>query len=106
MVYTLVEVFYHTATLIGRILLRQLAWRLPALAHRQWTSTSMTEFRWYQIFRHIYVVFGSRPGALVGAFAVSGVMHDLGMRGARTGNRVPHYRRFFFPSWVWMDYGI
>jgi hypothetical protein len=36
-------------------------------------------------YRHIYVGFGSwpgggqfgRPGALVGAFPVSGVMHDL-----------------------------
>ncbi|KAI0266911.1 hypothetical protein BGY98DRAFT_1148178 [Russula aff. rugulosa BPL654] len=99
MVYTLVEVFYHTATLIGRILLRQLAWRWPALTHRQWTSTSMTEFRWHQIFRYIYVVFGAalfrRPGALVGAFAVSGVMHDLGMWGLGQGTEFRTVGGFF-----------
>jgi len=105
-VYTIVEVFYHTATLIGRILLRQPAWRWPPLSHRPWTSTSITDFwsfRWHQIFRHIYVVFGSRPGgalfgrpgALVGAFAVSGVMHDLGMWGFGKGTEFRSVGGFF-----------
>ncbi|KAH9997355.1 hypothetical protein BJV77DRAFT_1059170 [Russula vinacea] len=95
-VYTTVDALYHLATLIGRILLRQPAWRWPPLSDRPWTATSITEFwsfRWHQFFRHVFIVFGSqpggallgRPGALVGAFAVSGVMHDVGMWGLGRG---------------------
>jgi len=69
-------------------------------------STSINDFwsfRWHQIFRHVYVIFGSRPGgallgrpgALVGAFAVSGVMHNLGMWGIGRGTEFRSVGGFF-----------
>jgi Membrane bound O-acyl transferase family len=46
-------------------------------------------FRWHQSFRYVFVELGSRPGgaklgrlgALLGAFALSGLLHDFGMWG-------------------------
>ena len=96
MVYTMVDMFYLILSLIGRILLRQSAWQWPPLFERPWASTSVSDFwsfRWHQTFRYVFVALGSRPGgailgrpgALLGAFAVSGVFHDLGMWGLGKG---------------------
>ena len=95
-IHTSIDALYHLAMLVGRILLLQPAWRWPPLSDRPWMATSITEFwsfRWHQFFRHVFVVFGARPGyallgrpgALVGAFAVSGVLHDVGMWGLGRG---------------------
>ncbi|KAI9450761.1 hypothetical protein F5148DRAFT_1152671 [Russula earlei] len=105
-VYTTVDAMYHAATLVGRIVLRQQAWQWPPLSNRPWTSTSVTEFwsfRWHQFFRHVFVVYGSRPGgallgrpgALAGGFAVSAVMHDLGMWGLGRGTEFRTAGGFF-----------
>jgi hypothetical protein len=95
-VYTTVDAMYHFATLIGRVILRQPDWAWPPLSDRPWTSTSITEFwsfRWHQFFRHMFVVYGARPGgallgkpgACIGAFVVSGILHDLGIWGLGHG---------------------
>jgi hypothetical protein len=105
-VYTAIEIYYHVATLIGRILLRQLAWQWPPISNRPWLSTSITEFwsfRWHQIFRYIFVTFGARPGAallgragtLIGAFAMSAVLHYLGMWGLGRGTEFRTVGGFF-----------
>ena len=55
--------------------------------------TDFWGFRWHQPFRHVFVAFGSRPclalvwrpGELMGAFAVSGLMHDAGVWGLGRG---------------------
>jgi len=105
-VYSSVDMYQHIATLIGRILLQQSAWQWPPVSNRPWMSTSVTQFwsfRWHQVFRHMFVVFGSRPGqvllgrpgALVGAFAVSGLMHDLGMWGLGRGTEFSTVGGFF-----------
>jgi hypothetical protein len=88
-VYAQLELMYNVAMLIGRILLRQPASHWPPLFRRPWTATSMRDFwgvRWHQFFRHFFVMFGSRPGgvllgrpgAVMGAFVVSGLMHTVG----------------------------
>ena len=105
-VYLSVDIYYHVSTLVGRILLRQSIWQWPPLFDRPLTSTSITDcwgFRWHQLFRYGFVVFGlrpgrallGRPGALVGAFAVSGVMHDLGMWGLGQGTEFSTVGGFF-----------
>ena len=106
MVYTNVDALYYIAALVGRILLRQPAWRWPPLSDHPWKATSITEFwsfRWHQFFRHVFVVFGAvpgglllgRPGALVGAFAVSAVLHDLGLWGLGRGTEFHTVGGFF-----------
>ncbi|KAI0302801.1 hypothetical protein B0F90DRAFT_1627170 [Multifurca ochricompacta] len=95
-IYTTIDASYHFATLIGRVVLRQSAWQWPPLSDRPWVATSITQFwsfRWHQFFRHIFVVFGARPGgkllghpgALMGAFVVSGYMHYIGIWGLGRG---------------------
>ncbi|KAH9030383.1 hypothetical protein EDB84DRAFT_211478 [Lactarius hengduanensis] len=84
--YLLLDMVYNMTALIGRVVCRQPGSHWPPISHRPWLSTSLHEFwsyRWHQLFRHTFVTFGARPGgallgrpgALIGAFAVSGVMH-------------------------------
>jgi hypothetical protein len=106
MVYTIIDMFYLTSALIGRILLRQPAWRWPPFFERPWASTSLTDFwsfRWHQSFRYVFVELGSRPGgaklgrlgALLGAFALSGLLHDFGMWGLGNGMEPRSVTGFF-----------
>lgn len=94
--YAMVDSLYHIFTLIGRIVLRQPASAWPRFFHRPWMSTSIQEFwsfRWHQMFRHIFIAFGARPGgalfgkpgAFMGAFAVSAILHHIGLWGTENG---------------------
>jgi hypothetical protein len=105
-VYTNVDLLYHFATLIGRVILRQPAWQWPPLSDRPWMATSIADFwghRWHQFFRRVFVVYGARPGgaimgrpgALLGAFGVSAVIHDLGMWGLGRGTEFRTAGGFF-----------
>ncbi|KAN0128427.1 hypothetical protein V8E53_013816 [Lactarius tabidus] len=104
--YTTIEVIYHIATLGGRVLLRQPAADWPALSARPWMATSIADFwsfRWHQCLRHIFVVFGARPGgallgrlgAMLGAFGVSAVIHHIGMWGLGRGTEFSSAGAFF-----------
>jgi len=94
--YTNIDVIHHMATLIGRVLLRQPATDWPAISARPWTATSITDFwsfRWHQSARHTFILWGARPGgalfgrpgALLGAFAISAVIHYVSMWGVGKG---------------------
>ncbi|KAH9059500.1 hypothetical protein EDB87DRAFT_759986 [Lactarius vividus] len=104
--YTSIDVIYHIATLIGRVLFRQPAADWPALSARPWTATSIVDFwsfRWHQFFRHVFVVFGARPGgalfgqpgALFGAFGISAVLHYFGVWGLGRGTEFSGAGGFF-----------
>ena len=95
-VCAVVDLQYHVGMLIGRHLLRQPASHWPPLFCRPWMATSMRDFwsnRWHQSLRHIFVVFGARPGgkllgrtgAVMGAFAVSAFIHYFGFWGTGHG---------------------
>ena len=104
--YTLVETLYRVGALVGRVVFRQPASLWPPLSHRPWLSTSLHEFwsfRWHQLFRHLFTVFGARPGgallgrhgALIGAFAVSAVMHHVAVWGMGYGSEFSTSGGFF-----------
>ncbi|KAI9437859.1 hypothetical protein F5148DRAFT_890301 [Russula earlei] len=106
MVYATMDALYHAATLVGRLVLRQQAWQWPPLSDRPWTATSITEFwgfRWHQSLRHVFVVYGARPGrtllgkpgAILGGFAVSAVIHDMGIWGFGRGTEFGTAGGFF-----------
>ena len=87
--YMQLTLMYHVATLIGRIILRQPAPHWPPFFRRPWMATSLRDLwsvRWHQFFRHFFTLVGARPGgqllgrrgAIMGAFAVSGLMHMVG----------------------------
>ncbi|KAH9168369.1 hypothetical protein EDB89DRAFT_2245211 [Lactarius sanguifluus] len=104
--YLLLDTMYHMAALIGRIVCRQPASHWPPISHHPWLSTSLHEFwsyRWHQLSRHIFVTFGARPGgallgqpgALIGAFAVSAVLHHFAMWGIGYGSEFSTVGGFF-----------
>ncbi|KAH9001034.1 hypothetical protein EDB92DRAFT_2057256 [Lactarius akahatsu] len=95
--YSLIDGFYYLAALFGRVVCRQPASHWPPVSNRPWVSTSLHEFwstRWHQLFRHLFVTFGARPGAallgrpgaLICGFAVSGVMHNYAAWGTGYGS--------------------
>jgi len=104
--YALVDSIYHILTLIGRTVFCQPASAWPRLFHRPWMSTSVQEFwslRWHQLLRHNFIVFGARPGgalfgkpgAFMGAFAVSAVLHHVGLWGIGNGTEFVTAGGFF-----------
>ena len=105
-VYTLLNSLYLILAFIGRTVFRQPASAWPRLFHRPWLTTSIQEVwtsRWHQLFRHFFIVFGARPGgaifgkpgALVGAFAVSAVLHHIGVWGMGNGTEFSTAGGFF-----------
>ncbi|KAI0297625.1 hypothetical protein B0F90DRAFT_1634028 [Multifurca ochricompacta] len=104
--YASVDSMYHLATLIGRIILRQPASQWPPISRRPWMATSIQEFwgfRWHQFFRHFFITFGARPGgallgqpgALIGAFTISAVIHHVGLWGVGQGTEFSSGGGFF-----------
>jgi len=94
--YTTMDSMYLIGMLAGRIVYRQPAFMWPRAFHRPWMSTSLQEFwsfRWHQLARRNFVVYGARPGgslfgrpgAVMGAFAVSAILHHIGLWGVRKG---------------------
>ena len=119
MIYTMVDMFYLISALIGRIILRQPAWRWPPLFEHPWASTSLSDFwsfRWHQTFRYVFVGLGARPGgailgrlgALLGAFTVSAALHDFGMWGLGEGMEFRSVGGFFLLMGVGtaLEYGF
>jgi hypothetical protein len=104
-VYTNHDLLYHVATFICCVVLRHLAWQWPPLSKCPWTSsiTDFWIFCWHQVFRHTFVIYNTRPGgallgqrgALLSAFGVFAVMHDLGMWGLGRGSEFRTASGFF-----------
>jgi hypothetical protein len=105
-IYTSVDIMYQVCALFGQIVLGQSAGQWPRIANRPWMATSVTEFwgkRWHQFFRHLFVVYGSRPGAkiagwygsIIGAYFVSAIMHVWGLWGLGRGTEFTHTGGFF-----------
>jgi membrane bound O-acyltransferase family protein len=105
-IYSSVEVMYQVCALFSQIVLGQSAAQWPRISDRPWMSTSVTEFwgkRWHQFFRHLFVVYGARPGkriagwygSIMGAYVVSAIMHVLGLWGLGRGTEFTHTGGFF-----------
>ncbi|KAH9960526.1 hypothetical protein BC827DRAFT_1133179 [Russula dissimulans] len=104
--YAWVDSVYHLLSLVGRIILRQPASQWPPAFHQPWLSTSIHEFwsfRWHQVLRHFFVTFGARPGgklfgkpgAFIGAFALSAFFHHVGVWGIGSGTELITTGGFF-----------
>jgi len=133
--YSLIEALYRMGALVGRVFFRQPASNWPPVSHRPWLSTSLHEcwnVRWHQLFRHIFTTIGARPcgallgrpGAIMGAFTVSAVLHHVAVWGLGNGSEFSTAGGFFllmgvganmeimfkkvtgkrvrgFPGWLW-----
>ncbi|TFY78854.1 hypothetical protein EWM64_g5157 [Hericium alpestre] len=87
---------YSLGTILGVGVFQQSPAQWPPLFDAPWFATSIADFwskRWQQVFKRSFVICGAkpaarllgRPGGVLGAFLVSGLMHDLGMWGMGEG---------------------
>ena len=91
-----IEVYYLIGTLIGVVVLQQHPTQWPPLFENPLLSDSLSEYwsrRWHQLFRQCFVCLGFKPmsfiagraGGVLGAFLVSGLLHDFGLWGMGRG---------------------
>ncbi|KAF9223536.1 hypothetical protein BS17DRAFT_146814 [Gyrodon lividus] len=104
--YLTIEAVYQLHAVEFVILFRQYPSQWPPLFDAPWMSTSLSSFwgrKWHQLFREYFVAIGGKPlesllgraGIVMGAFAVSGALHDVGMQGMGRGADTFQVMRFF-----------
>ncbi|KAH8989915.1 hypothetical protein EDB86DRAFT_1845785 [Lactarius hatsudake] len=105
-IYSSVDIIFQFCALTGQIVFGQSLTQWPRIANRPWLAMSVTEFwgkRWHQFFRHLFVVFGARPGkkvagwygSIMGAYIVSASMHVVMLWGFGRGTEWIHAGGFF-----------
>lgn len=97
---------YYQFGFIAMTFFGQDAEQWPPIFDQPWNATSLADFwgkRWHQVFKRPFVVCGGIPGALlfgraggvIGAFFVSGIMHDFAVWGAGLGTELASVTFFF-----------
>ncbi|KAL4063354.1 hypothetical protein V8B97DRAFT_1891293 [Scleroderma yunnanense] len=96
--WMLVELMYHFVAFVCTLLFQQTPSQWPPVFDHPWFSTSLTRFwgrDWHQFFREWYMAIGSRPlkpflGSYspIGAFILSGIFHEVGLRGLDHGGDI------------------
>ena len=106
-----VENQYNITTLIAVGLFRQSPTLWPPVSARPYRATSLNQFwtiGWHQSFREIFISFGGKPfayffgkaGGVMGAFLISGILHDLGCWGLGRGTDPRKVLGFFLMNGV------
>ena len=96
MVYFTIQWSYQLLAIICIVLFQQRPSQWPPLFDSPWLSTSLSELwgrRWHQMMRDVVLNLGSQPfncifgrlGGLIGAFLVSGIVHDIELRSSGRG---------------------
>ncbi|KAF9234627.1 hypothetical protein BU15DRAFT_89926 [Melanogaster broomeanus] len=96
--YFIVEAVYQLHAVEFVILFQQYPSQWPPLFDAPWMSTSLASFwgrRWHQLFRELMEGYFGRAGIVMGSFAVSGVLHDVGMQGMGRGTDTFRVMAFF-----------
>ncbi|KAI6037692.1 membrane bound O-acyl transferase family-domain-containing protein [Pisolithus marmoratus] len=91
-----VEMVYSFNAAACVVLFQQHPSQWPPLFNKPWFSPSLAKFwgrNWHQLFREVFVGCGYKPlesilgqYAVIGAFVISGILHDIGMRGMGHGD--------------------
>ncbi|KAL0954791.1 hypothetical protein HGRIS_003739 [Hohenbuehelia grisea] len=95
-IYSAIQLVYDLCTMIGLLVYRQTPAQWPPLFYQPWKATSLNEFwalRWHQLFRDQFISCGGRilllllgrPGAVMGVFFMSAVLHHFGTWGMGRG---------------------
>lgn len=96
LICTSIQAAYELFTLFGVGILDQHPSQWPPVFDSPWLATSLSEYwakRWHQIFRDIFISVGGKPlsmligrvGGVMGAFLISGILHDFGLWGMGRG---------------------
>ena len=100
MAYFMLQSGHQFVAIVCIVVLQQRPSQWPPLFDSPWLSTSLSDFwgrRWHQMLRDIALNLGSQPfnclfgrlGGLLGAFLISGIIHDIELRSyGRAGNSV------------------
>ncbi|KAF8075119.1 membrane bound O-acyl transferase family-domain-containing protein [Lyophyllum atratum] len=110
-VYFPIQAGYHITTLFGVLVFGQDTSLWPPAFMAPWLSTSLTEFwakRWHQLFRDIFISLGGQPmsilfgraGGVLGAFLISGILHNFGLWGMGRGTDFMRVGGFFIMNGV------
>ncbi len=110
-IYISINAMYNLGTLIGIIVFGQAPTQWPPISDQPWRATSLNQFwaiRWHQLFRDIFTRCGSTPltyiagrvGGVIGAFLVSGLIHDVGCWGMGRGTDFKSISGFFIMNAV------
>jgi hypothetical protein len=97
---------YYMVGFLGMTFFGQTAEQWPPIFQQPWLATSLADFwgvRWHQVFKRSFVICGAKPaaqyfgraGGVLGAFFVSGIMHDFGVWGAGLGTELSSVTFFF-----------
>lgn len=110
--YSVLQAGHDLSTLFGVLVFRQDVSLWPPAFETPWLSTSVTEFwarRWHQFFRDIFVSVGGqpmlllflgRPGAVLGTFFMSAIVHHFGLWGMGRGAEFMFVGGFFIMNGV------
>jgi hypothetical protein len=110
-VYLGIDCQYHVATLIAIVVFQQPPSLWPPISDQPYRSTSLNQFwstRWHQSFRDVFIRCGSTPlsylfgktGGILGAFLISGILHDLGCWGMGQGTDIKSISGFFLMNGI------
>jgi len=106
-----IDMTYQACALLGTTVCFQRPSQWPPLFDSPWRATSLGDFwgrRWHQILRQVFVRLGLRPishvvgepWGVIGAFLVSAVVHDLGMRAQGKNGDITFVYGFFMMNSV------
>ncbi|KIK96033.1 hypothetical protein PAXRUDRAFT_339915 [Paxillus rubicundulus Ve08.2h10] len=106
-IYVATQTVYLFFSVFGVAILRQSPNQWPPLFHSPWCSASLRELwgdRWHHLNRNYMIIVAARPlkriagewCGLIGAFALSGLLHDLGLRAVGRGSDFVAVFGFFF----------
>lgn len=104
--YAAIQMIYDLNTINFIILFQQSPSEWPPLFNAPWAATSVSDFwgnRWHQLFRSPFIHIGSKPlsflvgrtGGVMGAFLLSGIVHDWGMWAMGRGSNFQTAGGFF-----------
>ncbi|KAI6037694.1 hypothetical protein EDC04DRAFT_2110465 [Pisolithus marmoratus] len=107
LIYVTTRTVYDAISVLVVLILRQSPSQWPPLFFSPWMATSLTELwgdRWHHMNRSWMVALGAKPASrilgraagVLGAFAISGLMHDLGLRAVGRGSDFAAVFGFFF----------
>ena len=110
-VYKGVDNQYNFISLIAILVFRQSPSLWPPMSDRPYHATSLNQFwtiRWHQSFRDIFIRCGVAPsayffgkaGGVLGAFLISGILHDIGCWGMGRGIDIKGISGFFLMNGV------
>jgi len=109
--YFVLQSSYQSWAIVCIVLFQQHPSQWPPLFDSPWLSTSLSDFwgrRWHQMIRDLALNLGSQPfnclfgrlGGLLGAFLISGIIHDIQVRSYRRGGNSVVIIGFFVMSGV------